>query len=193
MNIYQKLNHAKMEIANLNLKMGGKNTFANYNYYELEDFLPQLNGICQNVGIVNLVSFTAEIATLTIVDTENPEERIVVTSPMSTANLKGCHEVQNLGAVETYIKRYLYQIAFDIVEHDALNGSSGGEYPNLNIREETRTALKTAKVNEVWRKSVLDKFDGYTDDSLRKLAKAIPEKEKEFRRQELDNEAGRAF
>lgn len=193
MNIYQKLNHAKMEIANLNLKMGGKNTFANYNYYELEDFLPQLNGICQNVGIVNLVSFTAEIATLTIVDTENPEERIVVTSPMSTANLKGCHEVQNLGAVETYIKRYLYQIAFDIVEHDALNGSSGGEYPNLSIREETRTALKTAKVNEVWRKSVLDKFDGYTDDSLRKLAKAIPEKEKEFRRQELDNEAGRAF
>jgi len=42
---------------------------------------------------------------------------------MSTASLKGCHEVQNLGAVETYVKRYLYQNAFEIVESDALNST----------------------------------------------------------------------
>ena len=56
-----------------------------------------------------MVSFGDEEATLEFVDSENPTERIVFRSPMSTASLKGCHEVQNLGAVESYIKRYLYQ------------------------------------------------------------------------------------
>lgn len=35
---------------------------------------------------------------------------------MSRAALKGCHEVQNLGAVQSYLRRYLYMAAFDIGE-----------------------------------------------------------------------------
>jgi hypothetical protein len=40
---------------------------------------------------------------------------------MREANLKGTHPIQNLGAVETYSRRYLYTIAFDIVESDTLD------------------------------------------------------------------------
>ena len=44
---------------------------------------------------------------------------------MSTASpWKGCHEVQNLGAVQTYLKRYLYQNCFEIVEADQLNAEA---------------------------------------------------------------------
>ena len=55
---------------------------------------------------------------------------------MSEASLKGCHQVQNLGAVETYIKRYLYQNCFEIVEADALDGTMN---PNAasNSNQET--------------------------------------------------------
>ena len=42
---------------------------------------------------------------------------------MSTAQLKDCHEVQNVGAVNTYSKRYLYQNAFEIVEADVLDST----------------------------------------------------------------------
>ena len=56
---------------------------------------------------------------------EKPEEIIVFCSPMSEANLKGCHPVQNLGAVETYIRRYLWVAALEIVEHDAVDASEG--------------------------------------------------------------------
>jgi len=56
-----------------------------------------------------------------IVDNEKPEDRIIITSPMSTAALKGCHEVQNLGAVQTYLRRYFWVAALEIVEHDALD------------------------------------------------------------------------
>jgi hypothetical protein len=42
---------------------------------------------------------------------------------MADANLKGCHPIQNLGAVETYTRRYLWVSAMEIVEHDALDSS----------------------------------------------------------------------
>ena len=46
---------------------------------------------------------------------------------MSSAALKGCHEVQNLGAVQTYIRRYLWVTALEIVEHDAIDSSPGAD------------------------------------------------------------------
>jgi len=39
---------------------------------------------------------------------------IHINSPMSSAALKGCHEVQNLGAVQTYLRRYLWVTAMEI-------------------------------------------------------------------------------
>ena len=46
---------------------------------------------------------------------------------MSTAELKGCHPVQNLGAVQTYLRRYLWTAAFEIVEGDALDATQGND------------------------------------------------------------------
>jgi hypothetical protein len=46
---------------------------------------------------------------------------------MSSAQLKGCHEVQNLGAVQTYLRRYLWTMAFEICEHDSLDAVTGKE------------------------------------------------------------------
>jgi hypothetical protein len=56
---------------------------------------------------------------------------IHINSPMSSAALKGCHEVQNLGAVQTYLRRYLWVTAMEIVEHDALDATTGSEAPSL--------------------------------------------------------------
>lgn len=127
MNLYEKIQRAKVELAKHNLKMTGNNTYAGYKYYELADFSLQLNAILDELKVCTFTSFTAETATLTAVNAEKPDEVIVITSPMGTANLKGCHEVQNIGAVETYQRRYLYQALFDIVESDALNATQGKE------------------------------------------------------------------
>ena len=74
------------------LKMGGKNAFAGYNYYELADILPTINVLCDQIGLSNIISFGVDLATMTITNVEKPEEYVLVTSPMSTASLKGCHE-----------------------------------------------------------------------------------------------------
>jgi hypothetical protein len=79
-----------------------------------------------------MVSFTAETAYLTIHETEG-DGFVTFTSPMSSAALKGCHDVQNLGAVQTYLRRYLWTNAFEIVEHDALDATTGGVEPAKKV------------------------------------------------------------
>jgi len=120
--VYRKLMEARQQLAALPLKKSGVNSFAKYSYFELGDFLPSIQQIFYELGMCSAISFTADTATLTIIDTEGGGE-LVITSPMGSAALKGCHEVQNIGAVQTYQRRYLWVTAMEIVEHDALDAS----------------------------------------------------------------------
>lgn len=120
----KKLAKARVMFQEKNITKSGKNNYSGYTYYELSDILPVTNKINEELGILTMVSFTADLATCEVIDSESGE-KITFTSPMSTANLKGCHDVQNLGAVQTYIKRYLYQNVYEITESDVLDGTLG--------------------------------------------------------------------
>jgi hypothetical protein len=122
MGVHKKLMEARLLLQHAPLKKSGHNKFAGYSYFELGDFLPTINSIFYKTGLCGVVSCGKELASLTITDTEDGSE-IVLTSPMAEANLKGCHPIQNLGAVETYTRRYLWVSAMEIVEHDALDSS----------------------------------------------------------------------
>jgi hypothetical protein len=128
MKIYKKLIDARNILQTKELAKSGHNKFAGYKYFELGDFLPSIQAIFKDVGLVDVISFTAETATMTIFDVEDGSS-IVFTSPMGSASLKGCHEVQNIGAVETYQRRYLYTTAMAIVESDALDATTAKEEP----------------------------------------------------------------
>ena len=128
MKVYSKLMEARINLQGTKLNKSGQNKFAGYQYFELGDFLPAVQAIFERVGLCGVVSFTADMATLTITDTEDFSQ-IVLTSPMGSAALKGCHEVQNIGAVETYQRRYLWVSAMEIVEHDVLDATTGGDRP----------------------------------------------------------------
>ena len=121
--VHKKLMQARIALQNAPLKKSGHNKFAGYSYFELGDFIPTINQIFADVGLCGVVSYDAEIASLTITDVDDGTN-IVITSPMADANLKGCHPIQNLGAVETYTRRYLWVTAMEIVEHDALDSSA---------------------------------------------------------------------
>jgi len=141
-NIYEKLNKAKLALQAAGLKKSGKNDFAKYEYFELSDFLPTIIQLEHEIGFTCAVSFGIEQAALDIVNTEKPDESILFTSPMSSASLKGMHDVQNLGAVQTYLRRYLYVNAFEIVEHDAIDNKPTTEPPKRD------PVLTTAQRNE---------------------------------------------
>lgn len=126
MSVLKKLMEARLKLHGMGLEKTGENKFAGYKYFELADFLVPAQEIFADLGLCGVVSFTADIATLTITDIET-DKSIAITSPMGSAALKGCHEVQNIGAVETYQRRYLWVAALEIVEHDALDATTGSE------------------------------------------------------------------
>ena len=143
MTVFEKLNEARLRFQNAGIQKSGQNKFAGYSYYELSDILPEINKLANELKFCCVVNFTPELATLDFCDLEG-DGRILFTSPMSTASLKGCHEVQNLGAVETYIKRYLYQNCFEIVENDELDGTMN---PSADSEVDSLIAQVKSKMN----------------------------------------------
>lgn len=152
MNVYKKLQAARIQLQNTSLKKSGKNKFAGFEYFELGDFLPAIQTIFAEVGLCGTVSFGTEIASLTIVDIDATEAAqgsyVVFSSPMSTAELKGCHAIQNLGAVQTYLRRYLWVAAMEIVEHDSLDAVAGKD--DSKKAEPTVTSPTSVVKNEPW-------------------------------------------
>ena len=185
MGVHKKLMDARILLQQAPLKKSGHNKFAGYSYFELGDFLPTINQIFARVGLCGVVSFDKELATLTITDTEDSTE-IKLTSPMAEANLKGCHPIQNLGAVETYTRRYLWVSAMEIVEHDALDSSppmkedkviispTQGAQENIPIDElrylEEVAIELIAMCEQGDPKAAWDKLEGENLDSEQKIA-----------------------
>ena len=128
MSVLTKLMDARLKLYGTEIKKTGHNKFAGYQYFELGDFLIPIQKIFSELKLFGQVSFGLELATLKITDIED-NSFIEITSPMSSAALKGCHEVQNLGAVQTYLRRYLWIAALEIVEHDALDATTGRSDP----------------------------------------------------------------
>ena len=124
MKVLKKLITVRNELAGMPLNKSGHNKFAGYKYFELGDFLPAIQMLFEKHGLVDVICFNEDLATMTIHDVED-NSSVVFTSPMGSANLKGCHEVQNIGAVESYQRRYLYTTALAIVENDVLDATTG--------------------------------------------------------------------
>lgn len=129
MNVYQRLNDAREKFHAIKLQKTGHNRFAGYYYFELGDFLIPALKVFRECGLCAIVSFDKDTATMEIRADSDPDHVIRITSPMGSAALKGCHEVQNIGAVETYQRRYLWVAALEIVEHDALDATTGKDKP----------------------------------------------------------------
>lgn len=169
MNIYEKLQCMRVELQDMNIKKTGKNNYAGYSYYELGDFLPAINTLMNNHKVTSLVSFGSEKATLTLVNCEKTDEVIVFESPMEQATLKGAHPIQNLGAVETYSRRYLYMTAFEIVESDALDAIQGSEQNANNNKNNASSSKKQSTKQQPAKQQVAQ----LTEESKNALNTAI--------------------
>lgn len=144
MNVYEKLAEARLKVAEKGMKKNGKNSFAGYTYFELSDILPVVNAVNKELNLLSVFSFADKVATLCVINGEKPEEVITFEFAYSPdgASLKGCHKVQNDGAVQTYVKRYLYQNAYEIAEGDALDST-------MNPNDVTKNVIKpTPKKNK---------------------------------------------
>lgn len=153
-NIYQKINNIKQDFLKSNVKKSGKNKNAGFEYFELVDFMPTLVELMNKYKVYSFISFTEKEATITLINVEKTEEKVIITSPVVdfksykyekdtkgnyTGNviedLTNMNSIQKMGAIQTYIRRYLYLIAFDIVEPELFDNLSG------EIKEEDKATV----------------------------------------------------
>ena len=127
--LLEKLGKARIDFQSASIKKTGKNKFVGFDYYELSDVLPKINELSKTYRFICVVSFNAETASLKVIDIDDQNQSVEFTSPMAGVNLKGAHEIQNMGAVQTYMRRYLYMMAFEIVECDTFDGGLGKKEP----------------------------------------------------------------
>ena len=150
-NVYQKLLEARVLFMEEDVKKSGKNMKMSYKYFELQDIIPVATPIFQKLGLLPVTTFTNDEAIMTIIDVDKPEETVVFTSPMReiepivSKNSGGevTNAIQRLGSVETYQRRYLYQVALDIVESDSIEPLTGdnpppAQKPAAPVTRETR-------------------------------------------------------
>lgn len=142
MNIYEKLQNMRVELQQKNIKKSGFNKYAGYHYFELADILPAINELQVKYKTFTRVWFDKDQAKLTVINTEKLDETIEFISPLADLSLKGAHAIQNIGGVETYSRRYLYLIAFEIVEADYFDSVQGKPDTVPNYRNELIQKLK---------------------------------------------------
>ncbi len=131
-NVYQKLIKAREQFLNSDVQKTGKNMHLSFKYFELDDIVPTAIRIFSTVGLVPVVNFTTDTATMTIVNTDNPEDTVAFVAPfnqiapiVSNTGKQATNEMQALGSSITYMRRYLYMMALDICESDSINANAG--------------------------------------------------------------------
>ena len=127
LNVYQKLIEAREKFLTSDIDQSGKNIQLTYKYFELNDIVPTITHLFKEIGLLGVVRFTDVTATLTIVNTDNPEETIEFVAPfnqiepiVSNAGKQVTNNMQALGSSITYMRRYLYLIAMDICVNDEI-------------------------------------------------------------------------
>lgn len=172
--IYEKLQTVRTELKKMNLKKSGKHAQQGFHYYELADFLPQAtdlfakHGLCpvyyiykQAVSNENSMDYDiVEMAILEINDFDNNKivfktptaENIIWKNEYENGKPTGKqivvaqNDIQNLGSKKTYIKRYLYMDALDLVEDDSVD--SGKDVPVEPVAPKVKAAEKPKAVEK---------------------------------------------
>ena len=140
--MYKKINELRKKILELNLKKTGHNSFVKFKYYELGDFLPQVIELENELGLFSAFSLDDAIAVLKVYDTESGET-VEFHSAVRDANVEKMIEVQRLGSIHTYIKRYLYYNYLNLTENDTVDSLDNAKVQDKKEPTETREQLES--------------------------------------------------
>ena len=176
-NVYQKLLEARVLFMEEDVKKSGKNMKMSYKYFELQDIVPVATPIFQKVGLLPVTTFENDVATMSVINVDKPDEYINFTSPMREiepiiSNKTGgevTNAIQRLGSVETYQRRYLYMIALDIVESDSIEPLTGDNTPPAS----KPTAPATPEQRQEVTKNLTDPEGNATELQIKGLKAAM--------------------
>lgn len=197
MNVYQKLAIARAELGNRPLKKSGVNKYAGYSYFELNDFIGEINKIFKELNLISVFNIKVnelgvETAFLDIVNADNPTETITFEAGTAEAGMKGATPIQMLGAKHTYMRRYLWLEAMEIAENDAQDAIPANERETTaKAQMATQGQLKIIAQQDPERvKKMLElyKINEIKDLTMKQASDAIKVFSKDKKEEETPNE-----
>lgn len=191
LNVYQKLIEAREQFLVSDINQSGKNMQLSFKYFELKDIVPTITHIFKDLGLLAVARFTDTVATLTIVNTDNPEEAIDFPVPfnqiqpiVSNAGKQVTNDMQALGSSITYMRRYLYLIAMDICVNDEIEPTIDKNTNNQSATPTEKKAPATAEQRQEVKQELTAPADNASalqikglKNVLKKLKDADPSKE----------------
>ncbi len=130
--VMKKLSQARKQLKDCELKKSGRNKHAGFNYFELGDFLPQVQEINANVGLVTQFLMGKDECILRVYDVDDCSS-LDFNVDRVEAEVKMGQKIQSLGATQTYMRRYCYLSAYEISENDTVDALP---QENTNNREQ---------------------------------------------------------
>jgi hypothetical protein len=155
MKVYGALSKARVMLQKSALKKTGKGH--GFTYFELGDFLPRVNDIFDELKLSSFTHITEEGAKMVIVSSEDGS---MAEFEVPFANFKGdakrnLQEVQEMGGTITYLTRYLWVQALNIVEPDRVDRDK-------EVKQEETQPQQQRQAVQTQTSSV--KTNNYTDD-----------------------------
>lgn len=162
----------RVKLQNSKLKKTGKNEFAKFDYFELADFLPKLNELMLEEKINDIYSIEEGNATLTLVkgDEKNiykipfvifdtPLNKKVNKLTEEIEEVKSMQDIQYLGALNTYYKRYLYLNAFGITDGEIIDSMNNNDVVSKKVTKPKKSDIaqidyKTALLEELKKRNI---------------------------------------
>lgn len=159
----------RVKLQNAKLKKSGKNKFAGFDYFELADFLPKLNELMLEEGVndrfyikdnysILELQKGEEINTYTIpfILFETPltykkdkDGNFVKNKEGDYIQVPSMQDIQYLGALNTYYKRYLYLNAFGITDGEVIDSMNNEEMVSEPKAERKATDGQIAVLNKL--------------------------------------------
>lgn len=179
----------RVKLQNAKLKKSGKNKFAGFDYFELADFLPKLNELMLEEGVndrfyikdnysILELQKGEEINTYTIpfILFETPltykkdkDGNFVKNKEGDYIQVPSMQDIQYLGALNTYYKRYLYLNAFGITDGEVIDSMNNEEMVSEQKEERKATAGQVAVLNKLSDEDKAKVYAKYGVNSIEEL------------------------
>lgn len=158
----QSIIDIRVKLQNSKLKKSGKNKFAGFDYFELSDFLPRLNELMKEEGVNDRFYIQDDYAVLEVQKGTEVNKYtipfVLFDTPVNikenketgeVREVKSMQDIQYLGALNTYYKRYLYLNAFGITDGEVIDGMDNDNLKTSGTTEKKATAGQLAVLNKL--------------------------------------------
>ena len=135
--LLQKTQTAKEQFLSSGIKPTGYNSYQKYNYFSLDDIVPEVVKICCKLGLATQFKFTKDCGKLIVIDLETGCKQVFTTPLPAPTNNKATEQCKEIQAIQTYSRRALYLQWLEIVEVNSI------ELENTSTKQKKKRAKNT--------------------------------------------------